>query len=83
MKNEQEFLEMILKEIVVKPDKIKIERKVDELGVLYLINVDNDDLAKVIGKKGNIAQAIRLLLKVVGYKYNVRATMKINVPDNK
>ncbi len=83
MKNENEFLEMIIKEIVTKPEEVKIERKVDELGVLYLINVDESDLAKVIGKKGNVAQAIRLLLKVVGYKYSVRASMKIQIPDNK
>ena len=83
MNNEQEFLELIIKEIVAKPDKVKITRKIDELGVLYLVNVDEIDLPKVIGKKGNIAQAIRLLLKAVGFKHGVRASMKIETPDHK
>lgn len=83
MSNEQEFLETIIKEIVEKPDEVKIERKVDDLGVLYTITVAEEDIAKIIGKQGNIAQAIRLLLKVVGYKYSVRAAMKIEIPFKK
>ena len=81
---EQKFLEKIIKELVTKPDKVCITRKVDELGVLYIITTDSTDIATVIGKQGSIAQAIRLLLKVIGYKYNVRASMKIDTQqDNK
>jgi len=83
MENEEQFLEMIIKGIVTEPDKVEIVRKKDEMGVLYTVTAAESDLAKIIGKQGNIAQAIRLLLKVVGYKYSVRASMKINVPHNK
>lgn len=76
---EQQFLEMIVNELVSKPDQININRTVDDRGVLYVITADKDDVAKIIGKGGNIAQAIRLLLKAVGYKYNVKASMKIDV----
>lgn len=79
---EQKFLETVIKELVTKPDKVCIERKVDELGVLYIVTADSTDVATIIGKKGSIAQAIRLLLKVSGYKHNVRASMKIDVPHN-
>jgi len=77
---EQKFLEMVINELVSKPDQVNIKRTVDDRGVLYVITADKDDVAKIIGKSGNIAQAIRLLLKAVGYKYDVKASMKIDVP---
>ena len=77
---EQEFLKMLITSMVNEPDKVCIKRTVDDRGVLYVITVDDSDIAKIIGKGGSIAQAIRLLLKVVGYKHNVKASMKIDVP---
>lgn len=77
---EQEFLEYIVKAIVSEPNAVKIERKVDELGVLYTLDVALIDVPKVIGRDGRIAQAIRLLLKVVGFGEKVRANLKINAP---
>jgi len=77
---EQKFLEGIVKELVTKQDEINIVRTVDDRGTLYTITADKDDVSKIIGRNGNIAQAIRLLLKAVGYKYGVRASMKIDVP---
>ncbi len=78
--NEQNFLENVLKAIVKKSDEVVIERKVDELGVLYTVKVSDDDISTVIGKGGQTVQAIRLLLKTVGYKENVRANLKIDSP---
>lgn len=75
--NEQEFLEYVIKSIVNKPDDVKIIRTVDEMGVLYTVHVNKEDVSKAIGKAGNMSKAIRTLLKVVGYKNSVRATMKI------
>lgn len=77
---EQEFLEYVVKSIVSEPNAVKIERKVDELGVLYTLDVALVDVPKVIGRDGRIAQAIRLLLKVVGFGEKVRANLKINAP---
>ena len=77
---EQVFLEYVIKAIVTKPDEVKIERTVDEMGVLYTLDVSQDDVAKVIGREGQIAKALRLLLRTVGYNEKVRANMKINAP---
>ena len=83
MHKEQTFLEDILKALVEKPEEIKIERKVDEMGVLYLVDVANEDLPKIIGKKGQNIKAIKSLLKIVGFAENVRATLKLNIPEKK
>lgn len=75
---DQNFLEDTLKAIVTKPEEINIERKVDEMGVLYTVKVSQDDISTVIGKKGQTVQAIRMLLKIVGFKENVRANLKVD-----
>ncbi len=75
------FLTNIIEGIVTLPEKVKIKRQVDEMGVLFTIDVDPVDVSRVIGKDGNVAQAIRLLLKAAGYLHHVRASMKVNVPQ--
>ncbi|HTW96690.1 MAG TPA: KH domain-containing protein [Candidatus Methylomirabilis sp.] len=75
------FLEMIVKSIVGNPDKVKVERTVDEMGVLLTLKVDPTDMGYVIGRKGQTAQAIRTLLKIVGAKNNARVNLKIYDPE--
>jgi uncharacterized protein len=75
------FLEMIIKSIVGNPDKVKVERTVDEMGVLLTLKVDPSDMGYVIGRKGQTAQAVRTLLKIVGAKNNARVNLKIYDPE--
>ena len=80
-KNKDEaFLESLVKSLVSKPEEVTISRKVDEMGVLLTLKVAQEDVSKVIGRNGQIAKAIRLLLKTVGYTNKVRATLKIDAP---
>ncbi len=78
---EQEFLEYIIKTLVSDKEKVAIERTVDELGVLLTLNVAPEDLPRVIGKGGQTAKAIRLLLRVLGYIQKIRVNLKINIPE--
>lgn len=78
---DQVFLENVVKALVDNPDKVKIERVVDEMGVLLTLTVDQEDMGKVIGRSGNTAKAIRTLLRVVGMKNNARVNLKINEPE--
>ncbi len=80
MNKDQEFIEYVVKSIVDDVDAVKIERKVDEMGVLITLEVSPADMPKVIGKMGNNAKAIRTLLRVVGMKNNARVNLKINEP---
>lgn len=80
---DQEFLEFVIKSIVNHPDDVKVERKVDEMGVLLTLQVHPTDMAQIIGRKGSTAQAIRSLLKIVGTKNNARVNLKILEPENK
>jgi len=74
------FLEHVVKSLVDNAGAVKIVRTVDEMGVLLTLDVDPNDMGKVIGRSGNTAKAIRTLLRVVGMKNNARVNLKINEP---
>lgn len=77
---DQEFLEYVVKALVDNPQDVKVTRQVDEMGVLLTLDVNPADMGKVIGRSGNTAKAIRILLRVVGMKNNARVNLKINEP---
>ena len=81
MNKDREFLEYVVKSLVDNPDKVKVTRTVDEMGVLMTLSVDAPDMGKVIGRDGNTAKAIRTLLRTVGMKNNSRVNLKINEPE--
>lgn len=81
MERDQEFLEFVVKSLVDNPSAVKVERKVDEMGVLMTLDVAPEDMGKIIGRSGNTAKAIRTLLRVVGMKNNARVNLKINEPE--
>jgi predicted RNA-binding protein YlqC (UPF0109 family) len=76
-----QFLDYVVKALVDKPEEVKINRTVDEMGVLLTLVVGADDMGKIIGRQGNTAKAIRTLLRVVGMKNNARVNLKINEPE--
>lgn len=79
--NDQEFLETIVKSIVAHPEGVSTDRTVDERGVLLTLSIHPEDMGYVIGRRGQTAQAIRTLLKIVGAKNNARVNLKINEPE--
>ena len=78
---DKDFLEMIVKAIVGHPDKVEVDRTVDEMGVLLTLKTDPEDMGYVIGRRGQTAQSIRTLLKIVGAKNNARVNLKIYEPE--
>lgn len=80
---DQEFVEYVVKALVDNPDKVKVERRVDEMGVLITLDVASEDMGKIIGRDGATAKALRTLLRVVGMKNNARVNLKINEPEGR
>jgi predicted RNA-binding protein YlqC (UPF0109 family) len=81
MESDVQFLDFVIKALVEHPEDVKIARTVDEMGVLMTLDVNKDDMGKIIGREGNTAKAIRTLLRVVGMKNNARVNLKINEPE--
>ncbi len=77
---DQEFLEYLVKSLVDTPSAVKIDRKVDEMGVLMTLKIDPADMGKIIGRNGNTAKSIRTLLRIVGLKNHARVNLKIEEP---
>ncbi len=76
----QEFLENILKSLANYPEEVKVEKTVDEMGVLLTIKVNPKDLGVIIGRKGNVIRAIRTLVKIIGLKNRARINIKLEQP---
>jgi predicted RNA-binding protein YlqC (UPF0109 family) len=74
---DEQFIEYIVKQLVNDPDAVKIERTVDEKGVLLSLTVSAEDIGRVIGKRGATAQSLRNLLRALGSKNDARYNLKI------
>lgn len=74
---DQQFIEYIVKSLVSNPEAVKVERRIDEKGVLLELSVDGEDLGRVIGKRGATAQSLRTLLRALGTKNDARYNLKI------
>ncbi|MEK7655091.1 MAG: KH domain-containing protein [Patescibacteria group bacterium] len=78
---DQEFIESLVKSIVNHPEDVKTERTVDDRGVLITLHINQEDMGYVIGRQGQTARALRILLKTVGAKANARVNLKIYEPE--
>ena len=79
---DQQFVEYIVKTLVSNPDKVSIDRAIDEKGVLLSLSVDPEDVGRVIGRRGATAQSIRTLLRALGTKNDARYNLKIVNTDD-
>ncbi len=79
--SDKDFLEYIVKGLVDNPDDVSVERKVDEMGVLLSLKVNQEDMGQIIGKAGSTARAIRNLIRIVGLKNHARVNLKIEEPE--
>ena len=79
--NDQDFLEYIIKTLVDHPDDVKVDRRVDEMGVLLSLKVNSEDMGQIIGRQGATARAIRNLVRIVGLKNHARVNLKIEEPE--
>ena len=78
---DQQFVEMIIKEIVNNPDKVEVARTVDDLGVLLSVKVAPEDMGLLIGRSGSTAKAVRILARIVGMRNNARVNLRIEEPE--
>lgn len=74
----EELVKYIVTNLVDNENEVKIEstREGDEINII--VTVAPDDVGKVIGKNGRIAQSIRAIVKSVSAKERIRYNVKIN-----
>ena len=59
----KELVEIIVKALVDEPDQVEITEELKDEEQVISIKVAPDDMGKVIGKQGRIANAIRSIVK--------------------
>ncbi|HEY4543213.1 MAG TPA: KH domain-containing protein [Tissierellaceae bacterium] len=72
-----ELVEYIAKSIVDNPDEVSVKEIEGSQSIIIELKVAEEDMGKVIGKKGRIAQAIRTVVKAAAIQENKRAVVEI------
>jgi len=73
-----ELVTMIVRALVDDPDQVSVNKIEGERSVILEVRVAADDLGKVIGKGGRIANALRTLVRAAGAKERKSIWVDIN-----
>lgn len=79
----KDLIEYMVKSLVDKPDEVKINEVEGELSTIIEVNVADEDVGKVIGKEGRIANALRAIAKAAGAKDQKRVSVEIITKEGK
>ncbi len=74
----EQLVEYIVKSLVDDKDAVKISTERDGSEINIIVNVAENDVGKVIGKNGRIAQSIRAIVKSISAREKIRYNVKIN-----
>ncbi len=75
---EQELVEYIAKNLVNDPSQVTVARKERGNSIILELHVAQEDMGRVIGKSGRVANAIRSLLRVMATQKNKRVILEID-----
>lgn len=73
----KQLVDMIVKALVDSPEQVHINETVGESIIILEISVAPDDVGKVIGKDGRIANAIRTVVKAAAAKHEKKVNVEI------
>ena len=71
----KEMLETIIKSLVTDETAVSVNEVEGEKSVIFEVKVAQNDVGKIIGKEGRIANSIRTIMKALAAKEN----KKINI----
>ena len=73
----KELIEYMAKALVDDPDQVQVEEIEGTSSTIYELRVASEDMGRVIGKQGRVANAMRTLLRVVAARQSKRATLEM------
>lgn len=73
----KEFIETIVKALVDNPNEVSLTEVQGSRTTVYELRVGAGDLGKVIGKQGQTARSIRILISAISAKVGKRAVLEI------
>lgn len=72
----KETLEIIIKNLVDNKEAVEIKEVEGEKNIIFEVKVAEEDMGKVIGRQGKIAQAIRTVMKAVANRKDKKVTVE-------
>jgi Predicted RNA-binding protein (contains KH domain) len=73
----KQLIEYLVKALVDEPDQVQISEVPGDEATTYEVRVAPDDLGKVIGKQGRIANALRTVAKAAAMKDKKKVYVEI------
>jgi uncharacterized protein len=77
----KELIEYIAKSLVDHPDEVQVREMGGGSRIRLELSVARDDMGRVIGKGGKVANSIRTLLRVAAEKEGKQATLDVVEPE--
>lgn len=76
-----ELVGFLVQGVVAHPDEVEVEEFFDDIGVVYGIRVHPEDVGRIIGKEGRVANALRQVVKAAATKLNRHVTVEVMTDD--
>jgi len=73
----KEFIEYIVRQLVDKPDDVRINEIAGQQTIVFELRVGDGDLGKVIGRSGNTARSLRTIVTAAAAKQGKRSVLEI------
>jgi predicted RNA-binding protein YlqC (UPF0109 family) len=73
----KELIEYMAKALVDDPDQVQVEEIEGTSATIYELRVGPEDMGRVIGKQGRVANAMRTLLRAAAARQGRRVTLEI------
>lgn len=74
------FVRYVIESLVEKPEDVVLEQSTDEMGLLISLQLNKEDMGRIIGKNGQTIKSIRTLLRVIAKRENQKINLKIVEP---
>lgn len=73
----KEFIEYLVKNLVDQPEKVEVQCNQNDRGVHVQVRVSQDDMGKVVGRKGVTIKALRTIVLSVCARVGQRVDLEL------
>jgi predicted RNA-binding protein YlqC (UPF0109 family) len=77
-----ELVGYLVQGLVAHPEDVEVEEFFDDMGTVYGVRVHPEDIGRVIGKEGRVANALRQVVKAAAVKANTHVVVEILTDDD-
>ncbi|MGA9533968.1 MAG: KH domain-containing protein [Anaerolineales bacterium] len=74
----KELVDFIAKSIVDDPTQVQVEEQLERGRIRVILSVADEDMGRVIGRNGRVANAMRSLLRVAAARRGTKVSLDIS-----